>query len=505
MLSRLLSQLGGAVPAAADSAAAPAVDTSLLRRFVAADTYPAYTLPELCAHPWRRRAAEILAGGDAPAQAEAPLRSGLAQQGDSAVDRMLLAEVLHRQGGYAQAVDLLHGLLDDTGQMGARAAALLAEQAFLRGDYIAAQPLAKRAAAVAPRAASCQIILGNLCDAAGVRDPRSYAQALEHFRRACAARPELPLARVYLATALLRENAFREGLGEWTAAECLGGTYANRHLCPVWDGRPLRNERLLILTHSGYGDIIQFLRFARHLRAREPQARLSLATRAGLGALARSTGLFEAVFEEGIAGEFDWQVSQTHLPLLLDLDAADLCAHEPYLEPSPARVTQAAEWLAPRRPGRLRAGLRWTGFAGYTDATRSLRLADLRELLAVEGIDWVSLAESAVERGEAVREFGLQDVSSHLDDFEATGALMRHLDLVIAVDTSVAHLAGALKLPTWLLARPNPDWRWGREGESTPWYSAVRVFRHPGPGLDWAAVARQMAAALRERVRTALP
>jgi tetratricopeptide (TPR) repeat protein len=411
---------------------------------------------------------------------------------------MLLAEVLHKRGMYQQSAEILDGLLTDDGQMGARAAAFLADQAYLRGDFSLSRELAERASAMAPQAISCRITLGNLCDAAGAQSASAYTEAMAHFRRAIAARPDLPLARVYLATALIREGAFAEGLAEWVTAECLGGTYANRVQCTVWDGRPLGSDRLMILTHSGYGDVIQFLRFVRHLREREPRASLGLMIRAPLAELARATGLFDTVFAEGAPTDaFDWQVSQTHLPLLLGLGSADLRGYEPYLAASPARIEAASGWLRTRRPGRLRVGLRWTGHPGYTDATRSLPLGDLRLLFEVEGIDWVSLAEGNSHRGANVSDFGLADIAAHLIDFEATAAVMHYLDLVISVDTSVAHLAGALGRPTWLLARPNPDWRWGREGEATPWYGTVRVFRHPGGQLNWSAVAVNMAAALR--------
>ncbi|HEX4329869.1 MAG TPA: hypothetical protein VH105_23985 [Burkholderiales bacterium] len=470
-----------------------------LRTWIAQDGFPAYSLDQLCAHPQRRLAAELLAAGNRLHAAEAALRQLLAENPQSAVDRMLLAEVLGKQGDLGQAHQLMNLVQDDPGRCGARAAAMLAEQAFFGGDFPVARALIERAAAVAPEAMNCQILLGCVRELAGVDTPPQYAQALEHFRRAVALRPADPLARVYVATALMRQGALQEGLAQWVIAECLGGTYANRAICPVWDGRPLGGARLLILTHSGYGDVIQFLRFAHHLRAREPRARLNLLIRAPLARLAQATGLFESVYTGAPEGEgFDWQVSQTHLPLLLGVEAPQLRSFEPYLQADAARLEAAQRWLPPRAAGRLRIGLRWAGHPGPFDAKRSVPLAALQPLFEVEGVDWVSLAE---EPDATALQLGIADASAHLSDFYATAALMRQLDLVIAVDTSVAHLAGALALPTWLIARPDPDWRWGLEGEATPWYGSVRVFRHPpGTGVNWAAIARDLAAALRELV-----
>ena len=513
MLGRLFAQVrarrdAGARPAAASEAPASAATPAsaqpdlVLRDWLARDTFPTYTREQLGAHPQRLRAARILAQEGDMSAAEQALRQALQDDPASPIDHMLLAEVLYRRGDYAQARHSFDAAMTDTGRIGARAAAMLAEQTYLRGEYALAGQLIERAAAVAPEAMSCQIVLGCLQDAQGSHSADGYARALAHFRLAQAARPESPLARVHVATALIRLGALQEGLSEWVTAECLGGTYVNRHLCPVWDGRPLGTDRLLILTHSGYGDVIQFMRFAQHLRARAPRARLGVLIRQPLARLAENMGLFEHVYGGDMgAADFDWQVSQTHLPLLLGLSLADLQADQPYLRVPPPQVEAAARWLPPRAPGKLRVGLRWAGHPGYTDATRSVALEALRPLFEVAGVEWISLAEGDSQGGVPVRDFGLVDVSAHLIDFQATAALMCNLDLVIAVDTSAAHLAGALNLPTWLLARPNPDWRWGGAGTATPWYGSVRVFRHPeGPGLNWDAVAGAMALALRERV-----
>ena len=513
MLGRLFSRAGAqgtsntalelAAQAGTDSLVpAPSVpipDRLALRAWLAQDGFPAYFLDELCAQPRRQEAAGWLAAGAQLQEAEALLRQLLAEDPASAIDQSLLAEVLGRRGEFAQSAQLLQAVLADRGRLGARAAAMLAEQAFFRGDFDTARELVERAAALVPDAMNCQILLGCVRELGHVDTPPQHARALEHFRRAVALRPVTPLARVYLATALMRQEALQEGLTHWVIAECLGGTYVNRAICPVWDGRPLGDARLLILTHSGYGDVIQFLRFAHHLRASQPRARLSLLIRAPLARLARATGLFESVFTNGPEGAgFDWQVSQTHLPLLLGVEMPQLRAFEPYLQVDAARLQAAQRWLPPHAAGRLRVGLRWAGHPGPFDAKRSMPLAALRPLFEVDGVDWISLAE---EPDAGAQQLGIADVSAQLGDFYATAALMRQLDLVIAVDTSVAHLAGALALPTWLIARPDPDWRWGLEGEATPWYGSVRVFRHPpGTGVNWAAIARDLAAALREWV-----
>jgi hypothetical protein len=233
------------------------------------------------------------------------------------------------------------------------------------------------------------------------------------------------------------------------------------------------------------------------LHVREPRARLGIQVTAPLAALAADTGLFEQVCVGAITQDaFDWQVTMHHLPLLLGIEAPDLLRYEPYLQAPLARTQQAATWLPARRPGHLRVGLRWRGSPSVFDSRRNIPFAALRPLFEVPGIDWVSLAEDprALE-GEGAHP--LLEASRHLTDFAATAALLTQLDLVISADDPTVHVGGGLKLPVWLLARPDPQWFWGNAGPVSPWYSSVRIFRH-GQVFDWDAVIGQAALALRE-------
>lgn len=132
--------------------------------------------------------------------------------------------------------------------------------------------------------------------------------------------------------------------------------------------------------------------------------------------------------------------------------------------------------------------MRWAGRIAEYDTKRSIPFQLFKRLFVdLPDIDWVAL----VEDGEALRALQphpLLDVSAHLADLYATGAVACNLDLIICVDTSIAHLAGALGLPTWMAARPDLGWRWGETGDTGPWYGSVRVFRHAPGSFDWEAV-----------------
>jgi len=514
--------LPGAAPAALSSTAAPAVPPPavsmpaapaaapavvpappgddaprILRAWLAGDMGPAYALDELLADPLRAQVACLIATRGDVELLQRLLSELLGRPVPPSVDRMLLAEALFTRGSFEQAHTVLREAAQAPDRMGARACVLLGEALIYRGQLDAAVPLIKHAMVHAPDAPTAQILQGILVDHAG--DARA---ALAHYRRAVAARPGDVGARVGLAMGLLRCGELQDGFGEWVLAEYLAGEFTRESNSPVWDGRPLRADRVLILTSNGHGDVIQLLRFARELRRREPLARLSIQLRPGLARLAAATGWFEQVFVGPIEQDiFDWQVSLTHLPQLLDLTMAELRGDAPYLTVPPADIAQAAAWLPPRREGRLRVGLRWNGNPGPFNERRSVPFDALRPLFEVQGIDWVAVVEDAASLA-VLGEHPLLDLTAHLTDFQATGALLRQLDLFISVDTSTAHLAGALHLPAWILTQPCPEWRWGQFETATPWYGSLRLFRHRR-GFDWEAMVGEIRDALAARVREA--
>ena len=149
----------------------------------------------------------------------------------------------------------------------------------------------------------------------------------------------------------------------------------------------------------------------------------------------------------------------------------------------------------------MKIGLAWAGSGNQPLDRRSVFLNDLSPLTDVDGVGWHSL-QLGEETGQiADSEWAglIQDSSNQLTDFAATAEVMAELDLVICVDSAVAHLAGALGKPVWVLLSFAPDWRWGWEGEISPWYPSARLFRQ-GYGETWASVGERMAAALRSLV-----
>ncbi|HEY4373905.1 MAG TPA: hypothetical protein VGN52_18400 [Burkholderiales bacterium] len=437
----------------------------------------------------RAQAAELIAEGAKPDLLEPPAQR-LQTRGEAA-DRMLAAEAWLAAGAGERAEALLTQLAQGGDAAGARAAAILAQRLLDRGAFAAARPLAGHAARLAPANAAVEAVLGQLCDFDGRADA-----ALEHYGRAVALRPRDTALLGRLSVVQLVRGDLRRGFSTWALADEINQSYGEG--CPVWDGQPLGDARLLILCGYGYGDIIQMLRFALQVREREPRARLLVVVPPPLLRLAAAMDCFEAVYTAmPDVAQFEWQVTQTRLPVALRVELSDAQRHRPFLRVAPADVEAARAWLPPRRPGVKRVGLRWQGQPRHFDAKRGLAVATLGPLLQVPGIEWVALVEDP-----ALVAPGMIDVSAHLSDFYATAALLHQLDLVISVDTSVLHLAGALDLPAWLLARPDPEWRWGTGGESTPWYASVRVLRHAPRTFDQAAQVARAARDLRAWVAT---
>ena len=248
----------------------------------------------------------------------------------------------------------------------------------------------------------------------------------------------------------------------------------------------------MLHAEQGLGDTIQFCRYAAHVA--QLGARVVLEVQAPLVSLLSSlNGVAEVVARGDALPPFDLHCSLLSLPLAFKTTLADIPSAAGYLAAPSAKVGVWRERLgAPERP---RIGLVWSGNANHkNDRNRSIALATLLAHLP-RGADYVSLQKDVSADDAAlmaanpqVRHFG-----EHLGDFADTAALASLMDLVISVDTSVAHLAGALGRPVWILLPVNPDWRWLLDREGTPWYDAATLYRQKAPG-DWQGVLERVKA-----------
>ena len=348
---------------------------------------------------------------------------------------------------------------------------------------------ARRAAELDPDNAELQLNLGTLLLRLG-----RTGDAAAALDRAVALRPDYPEARWNRAQSLLLNANFRDGWAEYEwRLRCPGlNAYGRTFDRPRWDGGALDGRRILVHAEQGFGDTLQFVRFLPLVKTQGGHVILECQP-ALVRLLEGVPGGDEVVPAGGGLPDFDCTVPLLSLPHLFGTDEATIPA-APYLcPPAPPLL------VLPDSKAR-RIGLVWAGRPEHAnDRNRSIPLERFRPLLDTEGVDFFSLQ---LEPGrEQIAAGGLRgriaDLADSLTDFAVTASAIDQLDLVVAVDTAVAHLAGALGKPIWLLLPHVPDWRWMLGRSDTPWYPTMRLFRQPEAG-DWDSVFALVGAALRE-------
>ena len=254
-------------------------------------------------------------------------------------------------------------------------------------------------------------------------------------------------------------------------------------------------KQVLIRREQGRGDVLHFIRYAALLAHHAGHVALSTYPDQ-VALLARSPGLAEVVAEDGPEPAHDLAVSLLSLPLMFATTVETIPAPLPYLIADPAAV---ARWRARLAPAPLRVGLCWWGSSHSRRS--SIPLPDLAPLLELESINFHALQIDlpADQRAFALHAGRVALHDEALADFDATAALIGALDLVISIDTSVAHLAGGMGKPVWIMLRDSPDWRWMQGRDDSPWYPTARLFRQ-GRDRDWAPVVAAVRAALRARL-----
>jgi tetratricopeptide (TPR) repeat protein len=342
---------------------------------------------------------------------------------------------------------------------------------------------------------------GYLNQAICLRDAGRVHEALALYERRL---PTLPAVGVntHYAQALLTAGRFLEGWHHyefrWMQPPLLALRPSFRK--PVWGRQDLRGKTILLRTEQGIGDVIQFIRYAPHVKMLGATVILQL--RPGVGELAKGfPGVDRIPGPDEPYPDFDYYIHLMSLPRVFGTELASIPATVPYLRTDPSRC---ARWKA--RLGDdvgFKVGLVWAGDANHVrDRYRSITLEMLAPLAAVDDIAFYSLQKGAAAKQTLAAPAGMQviDLADDLDDFADTAAVIDNLDLVICVDTSVAHLAGALGKPVWLLLAEPSEWRWMTDREDSPWYPTMRMFRQHRQG-DWGAVIERVTHALTEHVK----
>lgn len=379
-------------------------------------------------------------------------------------------------------------------------AAALGQLAFALNQldrYDTALDVAEQGFAVDPDQAALHHYAAYACHMLG-----DHARMRHHSGEAARLKPDDAHLQFNLAVAMLRDGEFEAG---WELYRWHERLPQNRTLVrpdfPEWFGEPVTGRRFLLIGEQGLGDQIQSLRYADWLHRRG--ASVDVWVDAGLGDIAGLASGVSRAFTRMPPGPYDFWCRMFRVPARMKLSLDMLPVATSYLRASPEAVGRWRERLFGVSRGQARkrrVGLVWAGNAGYElDRYRSIALHTLAPVLARSDIAWFSLqkgsAQNELER--LAHDIDVIALGPQITSFADTLAIVQSLDLVITVDTSVAHLAGAAGVPVWILLPACTDWRWLTERTDSPWYPTARLFRQRELGR-WQGVMDELRAALDE-------
>jgi Flp pilus assembly protein TadD len=475
----------------------------------------------------------LLSDQDRPVEAEACYREALRLRPDYAEAHSNLGYVLHQQGnleeaeaccrqalrlipGYAEAHNNLGNILHDQARLAdaetcyrealrlrphyAEAHNNLGNVLWAQGKLAEALVECREALRLKPAYAEAYNNVGNI-----LQDQAKLEEAEAGFREAIRLRPDYAEAHTNFGYHWLLRGDFAQGWPEYEWRRQTKDNVGAAAPPPGWDGSALNGQTILLRTEQGLGDTFQFVRYARLVKAQG--GRVVLQCQHALARILTACPGIDQVVEAGAPlPAYDLTAPLLSLPLLCKTTLETIPAEVPYLAVDPARIHAWRARLADL-PG-FKVGICWQGNPKLKrDRLRSVSLASFAPLAEVPGVCLIAL-----QRGPGLEQIEQQTGGLRVVDLPGrsedpaegwldSAALIQALDLVISVDTAVAHLAGALAAPAWVVLPFVPDWRWLINREDSPWYPTLRLFRQRKQG-DWPQVFQHMAAALQQRVAT---
>jgi tetratricopeptide (TPR) repeat protein len=399
-----------------------------------------------------------------------------------------LGIVLRADGRLAEAQDVLRQAIALHAEFGP-AYYNLGNVYFDRGDLIAAEGVFRTATRLLPASPAVWTNLGLTRYRMGNVDP-----AIACYRQALALQPDFVDAHWNLSHALLLRGDRTQGWAEfewrWNKPEfrALRDVYPY----PSWDGRDMAGGTVLVFAEQGFGDLFQFARYLPALARRN--LKMLVEVPAAAAGLMRATQGPEAVIVRGEEHpRIDACCGLASLPHLLGSEGEEIPPSVPYLRVPDQNVFEWREKLAGCARS-FRVGIVWSGSAtNPAGQYRSMHVEQMLPLLQLNTIQIFSLqkGEPGRELAQLAGSSSVIDWSDDLKDFSDTAALIQLLDLVISIDTGVAHLAGALGKQCWTMVPNVPDWRWQADGIETPWYPTMRLYHQQRSG-DWATVIQRV-------------
>ena len=320
-------------------------------------------------------------------------------------------------------------------------------------------------------------------------------RAIPFLQHALVLQPDNPTAQFNLAVSYLIQGDYARG---WPAYECrwnyehLAGTQP-QYAQPRWAGQDLKDRAILVIGEQGHGDNIQFMRFLFNLHA--AGARVLFQVTDGLIPMLSGSNVVHWVGRySDTPPEFDYWIPIMSLPGVLGITVENLPKVVSYLNAHQDLFQQWQQRLGPKK--RMRVGFCWSGRKdNWLNTHKGMPFDQMMELVKNNPTyEWVNLQVDASDEEDAVlAALGVTRYPGTIGSFADTAALIAHMDVVLSVDTSIAHLSAALGRPTWLMLNWfAPCWRWMLNRDSSPWYSSMRIFRQPAQD-DWTSVTKKIA------------
>lgn len=444
-----------------------------------------------------------------------------------AVHRLGQAVEFHKAGEQSKAEEIYRQVLEADPE-NTTALHLLGVLAFQSGYNDEALGLIARALKVAPHFPEALNNMGNvlikmgriedarLCFQEAVAQKPDYALAYNHlgsalrglgrldeavagYETAIALNPEFAESHYNLSHLYLLMGRFAEG---WKAfgwrRRVVEFNHAHRpYAQPVWDGGDLDGKTIFLYPEQGLGDLLQFVRYIPLVVARG--GRVVFETPSQMQRLLQGFDGAHSLLPSGTAcPDFDCHASLLDLPGIMETTLETIPAPASYITPDADLTGAWAERLGPWQDFRI--GLVWSGNPDNTEnARRSIDPDFLKPLIQIPGVSLYSLQVGRDGEAEAVFGEAVTDLAPGLKDFADTAAVIRSLDLVVSVDTAVAHLAGALGRPVWTPLALGADWRWLLDRDDCPWYPSMRLFRQTAAG-DWTSVVKRLSSEVIKQV-----
>jgi tetratricopeptide (TPR) repeat protein len=401
-----------------------------------------------------------------------------------------LGLVLTDLGNFAAALEVFRRSLINNPRS-AKTIASLGRLFERKGDLISAAEAYRDAIKLDPRMRAAYVDLGFVLYGLG-----DLGEASDCFDRLHELEPDSAEATVNLGLIHLLKGELRDGWTEYESRWKVGVGDDRKFLQRRWQGEALGGERILLYAEQGLGDTMQFVRYVPLVAKLGGEVVLEVQP-ALHDLLAGTEGASRVIRRGETLPDFTWQCPLMSLPLALGTELETIPASVPYIAADAARVEA---WRERLQKNTRRIGLAWAGNPGHSrDRLRSISLEQLTPLLNVEGTTYYSLQFGAGAEQMKLLPPGVRliDLGDELKDFANVAAIVANLDLVISIDSAVAHLAGALGKPVWILLNKGCDWRWFLGREDSPWYPTARLFRQSAPG-EWLEVVKRIELALRQ-------